>query len=118
MLDVFAENLNPWMLAFLPHGEGWRREIGVFEGAERNGDQAVELAVDLVVNVRATSGAEVEGNSVAAVGDLHVSFRPALDRDLLRRPARLDGESAARALLAIEAMADRHADGIAGDGGA
>src|SRR4051794_11553073 len=100
MLDL-AENLDPVVLALLPDREARLGEIGVVERAERNGDEPVELAVDFVVNVRSAVGTEVKRNAIAAVGDVHVSFRPAFDCDTLRRPARLDREAAARALFAV-----------------
>jgi len=78
----------------------------------------VELAFDLVIDVGPAVRAEVEGGPVATVGNLDEGLRPALDRRLRFRPARLHREGAPRALLAIEAVADGNAHRLAGDGGA
>src|SRR5688500_16109429 len=66
--------------------------------------------------IRPTVGAEMVCGSVAAVGDLLEGLRPPFDGHLRLGPTCLDGENTAATLLAIEAMADRDADGIAGDG--
>ena len=114
MVDVVPKDLDPFMLAFFPHGEFGRGGIGIVERTQRDGDQPVELAVDLVMDVGAALRAELEGDPVAAVGDKLGPFRLALDRSLVDRPARLHGEGAARALLAVEAMANRNAHRLAG----
>ena len=97
-------------LRSLPHRKGRCDKIWIVERSEGNCDEIVELvvefAVDLVMHVGAALRAEVEGGAVAAVGDVDPALRLALDRDLLRRPARLHREGATRALLAIEAVAD------------
>src|SRR5207302_402213 len=103
VFDLLAGNPDPVVLALLPHRECGRGEIGVVECAQGNCDQPVELAVDLVMHVGPAVGAEVKGDPVATVADVHMSFRPALDRHPLRRPARLNGKGAARPLLAIKA---------------
>src|SRR5438445_10432416 len=116
MLDV-AEHVDPVVLAFFPNRERRRGEIGVVERTERDCNQPVELALDLVVHVRPAVGTEVKGDPVAAVGEIDPRFRLALDLNLFRRPARLDGEGATGAFLAVEAMTDGDADRIAtGDG--
>jgi hypothetical protein len=119
VLDFVAEDFDPVVLAAFPHRECGLEEKGIVERAERDGDEVVELvvelALDLVIDVGAALGSEVERRAVAAVGDLDEGVRPALDRRLPLRPPRLDRERAARALLAIEAMADRDSDGLAGD---
>src|SRR4029453_4362959 len=68
MLDVIAEDSDPVVLALLPEGEFGLQEIGMVEGAERNGGQAVELALDRIMPGRAALGAEMMGDAVAAVG--------------------------------------------------
>lgn len=73
MLDIVAENGDPVMLALFPHGKGRRGEVGVGEGADRNGDEAVELAVDRIVHGRSAVGAEMKGDRVAAVGGARFS---------------------------------------------
>src|ERR671913_123626 len=117
MIDVLAEDLDPVMLSLFPNREARLQEVGVVERAQRDRDQSVELAVDLVMHVGPAFRTEVERGSVAAVGYLHKAFRSTFDRHLLCRPARLHGKGAARTLLAVEAVADGHADGLPGDGG-
>jgi hypothetical protein len=51
MFDVLARNLNPVVLALLPHREGRGEGVGPVERAERDGDLLVELAVVAVLDV-------------------------------------------------------------------
>ena len=118
VLDIGPDDFNPGVLALFPHRESWRREEWIVEGAERDGDETVELAFDLVVHVRSALGAEMKGYAIAAVRNIDPALRPALDRHLFRRPTGLHREGASRALLAIEAMADRDPHGLSGDDGA
>ena len=68
MLDSLAEDGDPVMLALLPDGESGPQEIGIVEGAERNGDEPVELALDPVMDRRSAIRTEMMGDPVAAVG--------------------------------------------------
>src|SRR5687768_15327943 len=83
VLDVFADDFNPLVLALLPDGKARGDEIGVVERAHGNRQEVVELvvdlAVDLVIDVRPALGAEMESGSVAAVRDYLKCARPALD---------------------------------------
>src|SRR4029450_2989954 len=118
MLDVVAQNLDPVVLALLPDREFGLEEIGVVERSKRNGDQTVELAFDDIMHGRAAVRAKVMGDLIAAVGKVHPALRIALDRHQVDRPAGLGAEGAAGALLAIEAVANRHPHRLAGDGSA
>src|SRR5690349_14998169 len=111
MLDVGTDDLEPVVLASFVDGVVRYGEPRLLDRADRDGDQIVELALDLIIDVRSAFGTEVEGRRVAAVAGLHEASRIAVDRHLRLRPARLEGEGASRPLLAIEAMADGDADG-------
>src|SRR5688572_27043113 len=117
MLDLCADNLNPLVLALFPDGKGGGREIGIIEGADGNGDQTVELALDRIMDARAAPAAKMMGDPVAAVGEVGPDLRLPLDRHLAGRPARLDGKCAAGALLAVETVADRNPHRLALAGG-
>ena len=114
MLDVVSEDGDPVVLAFLPHGEFWRREFRVGEGAKRDSDQAVELTLNAVVNRRSAVRAEVVGDLVPAVGKMNPNPGLTLDRDLVRGPAGLGREGTAGPFLAIEAMTHRDANRLTG----
>ena len=115
MFDV-AGDLDPFVLAFLPHGDGWGDEIGVVERAEGDRDLAVGVAVVLIIYGRATVGAEVEISRAVFAGGGE-GGGPARDDHLVGGEADLCGKGAAAALLAIEAMTDRDAGRRAGRGG-
>src|SRR4029079_1737059 len=107
----------PIVLAALPDGIiRTVDDIGVVEGAERDGDQ-LGIVAAAIIDGRAALRAEMIGRGLAAVGRPGPCFGLAFDLDAFGRPAGLGRESAAGALLAGEAVADRHPDGIAlGDG--
>src|SRR5947208_1768586 len=118
MLDVFVDDLEPIVLAPLPHRKIWAvDDIGVVERSERDGDHIGEVAAAVMYG-RAALRAEMIGGRLAAVGGASPLLRCALDGDAFRGPARLDREGAAGALLAGKAVADRHAHRIAARDGA
>src|SRR4051812_49029842 len=73
------------MLAVLVDGEPRRREIGIGEGAQRDGDHA-RHGVELIGDGRAALGAEPVGDAPAAVADAHEGLGLAAERDLRLRP--------------------------------
>src|SRR4029079_5937948 len=93
VLEV-AGDLEPLVLAALVDGIFWLSEKGVVERAERDGDQAVELAVDQIINVRPAVGAEVEGGGIAAIARLDEGLGLSLDLHLIAGPAGLGGKGA------------------------
>src|SRR5438067_510680 len=118
MLDVLIDDLEPVVLAPLPHRIiGTVDDIWVVERAERNRDHVGEVAAR-IVNRRTAFRAEAVGGSLPAVGGAGPFLRNAVGFHAFHRPARLRGEGAAGALLASEAMAHRHADRIAMSDGA
>ena len=50
MFDLGAEYLDPIVLALLPHREARASEIRIVEHSKRDGDQPVELALDLIMD--------------------------------------------------------------------
>ena len=106
MLHAIGGDGDPIVLASFVNRVSWRSEIGVVERSERNRNQALELASDVVLNVSSTLRAEVEGRRIAAVPAHYVNLGFPVDRNLLGRPPRLNGERTAASFLAIEAMAD------------
>src|SRR4051812_41343832 len=110
MFDL-ARDLDPVVLALLPDREGGTREVRIVECAERDGDKTGEFRVHAgalvaIIYVRPAVGAEVEDTPVPVVRQHFEGFGLAFDLHLLRSPARLHGEGAARPLLAVETMAD------------
>src|SRR4051812_42689250 len=112
MLDVIPEDFKPIMLALLPHREAGTGEIRIVECAQRNRDHVGEVAA-AIMHSRPAFGAEMVGRGLTAVGRAGPLLRRAFDVDAIRRPPRLDRERAARALLAVEAMAGGNADRLA-----
>jgi hypothetical protein len=74
VLDVRADDLDPVVPALFPHRIGRGGEPRVVERPERDCDQPVELAVDLIMDVRPALGAEMEDRAIAAVGDFTKVF--------------------------------------------
>src|SRR6185503_5746939 len=93
-----------------------RREIRVGEGADRDGDQA-RHPVDDIEERGTANGAELKGSAAAAVADAGPFLMLAGHFDLVLGLEGLGSERTPRALLALEAMTDRHADRVARAGG-
>src|SRR5690349_14168526 len=112
MLDFIAEDRDPLRLAVLIDREARPRKIGIREGADRHRDDA-RPAFDHEGDGRSASRAEAIGGAMAAVGDALPGLGLAGDGDLSLGPACLRSKGAARALLAVEAMAYRNAHRLA-----
>ena len=94
MLDTFAEQPYPGMLAPLPHRIVDAFEIRIFEYAERNRNQLRKVAA-AIINGRAAVRAEMICGSLAAVGSADPLPGLALQGDAFRFPPRLGGKGAA-----------------------
>ncbi len=103
---------RPWMLSFFVDRDTRRRKTGVGKHADRHGDEA-RRSRELPVNRRAADVAELENGWLAAIAEPRPWRRAAFDRHAVARKTSLHGEHAAGALLAFEAMADGHANGVA-----
>src|SRR5262249_2914471 len=112
MLDDRIGQSDPRMPPSFVHGDPRRRESRIGKGADGNRDQ-VRLYAQRPIDGRAAGWAEAEGDGIAAVGDAHELDRAPLDADLLAWEARVGAEDAAGPPLAVQAVADRNADGLA-----
>src|SRR5678816_2584430 len=108
MFYALAENVDPAVLALLPHRIVDGCEIRIIERAERDCHQLGKVAA-AIIDCRAALRTEVVGGLLAAIGGADPLLGLALDLKAFPFPSRLGGESAAGALLAGEAVASRHA---------
>src|SRR5262245_59995819 len=112
MFDAVPHDRDPIMLAMFIDGEARFRKSEIGEGADWHGDEA-RPSFDHKGDGRSAIRTEAISGAMAAVGDTLPCLRVARVDDLVFRPARLCGKSAATALLAIETMAHRNADRLA-----
>src|SRR6185295_9126781 len=105
----------PGVAGFLPVGEGGRREGGVGEGADGDGDIA-RKALAIPVDGGAAHGVDVVGEHDAAFGLARPRGGLAGEGDLLAAEARLVAEDGAGAALALQTVAHGDAHRLAGDG--
>jgi hypothetical protein len=101
-------DVDPGVLALLVDGEPRRECAGIFERAERDGDDVGHVS-ETVVQRRSTVRAEVMDHAVAAVGDAHVFARAARYAHVLPGESHLGAEGAAGSALASEAMTHGYA---------
>lgn len=116
MLDTVAVDCHPRMLALLPYRVLRCGKVLVGKCAHSNGEHFA-IRTGVIPERRAAVGAEMEVRAVAAVADMLINLMLAADRHRIRRKARLKSESRPAAFLAVIAMADRDADGLASAGG-
>ena len=105
---------DPRVHARLVDRPPWRREAGIGEGADRDGDES-RRRVELEEDSGAALGAERERSRLAVVRDPRVVRVPALDPHILLDEPRLGAEHASGPALAGETVADRDANRLAVD---
>lgn len=113
MFDLVAQNLDPGMFPVLVDRKFRLRKVAICKSAERNGSDAGP-PLNSVGHCRAAIGTETIGGSVPAVSRPARCVGTAAQNDLWIRPSRLRRKGATAPLLAIEAMANRHANRRAG----
>ncbi len=68
MLDIVSDHGDPGMFPFFVNGKPRRRELGIGEGADRDGDHARHCVNDESHGGTA-SGAKAEGGAAPAIPD-------------------------------------------------
>jgi hypothetical protein len=103
---------DPIVLARLPYGDPWRREVRIAEGADGNRYHLWRRAED-VVDGRPALGAEVIRARFALIGHADVRRELATDANPVTRESSLEAKGASSPTLAGEAVAYRHPDRLA-----